>query len=125
MGCKQYNRMLGLSRGYPHILYLSLNKWDAAPNPSFSTRHGSARLHPGRPRFNRPLARFRANQQSRKIRENHSWLLKPAGNDKQKKSEWHDYKLCHPNLPWFRFFRDPLRRGPNFRSCSRRHLGPG
>ena len=23
--------MLGLSRGYPHILYLSLSKWDAAP----------------------------------------------------------------------------------------------
>ena len=31
MGCKQYARMLGLSRGYPHILYLSLSKWDAAP----------------------------------------------------------------------------------------------
>ncbi len=38
MGCKQYARMLGLSRGYPHILYLSLNKWDAAPCPRFSTR---------------------------------------------------------------------------------------
>ena len=33
MGCKQYARMLGLSRGYPHILYLSLSKWDAAPSP--------------------------------------------------------------------------------------------
>lgn len=33
MGCKQYARMLGLSRGYPHILYLSLIKWDAAPSP--------------------------------------------------------------------------------------------
>ena len=31
MGCKQYARMLGLSRGYPYILYLSLSKWDAAP----------------------------------------------------------------------------------------------
>jgi len=33
MGCKHYARMLGLSRGYPHILYLSLSKWDAAPSP--------------------------------------------------------------------------------------------
>ncbi len=33
MGCKQYARMLGLSRGYPYILYLSLGKWDAAPLP--------------------------------------------------------------------------------------------
>ncbi len=33
MGCKQYARMLGLSRGYPYILYLSLSKWDAAPFP--------------------------------------------------------------------------------------------
>ena len=31
MGCKHYARMLGLSRGYPYILYLSLSKWDAAP----------------------------------------------------------------------------------------------
>jgi hypothetical protein len=31
MGCKRYARMLGLSRGYPYILYLSLSKWDAAP----------------------------------------------------------------------------------------------
>jgi hypothetical protein len=31
MGCKQYARMLGLSRGYPYILYLSLSKRDAAP----------------------------------------------------------------------------------------------
>ena len=38
MGCKQYARMLGLSRGYPYILYLSLSKWDAAPSPGFSTR---------------------------------------------------------------------------------------
>jgi hypothetical protein len=38
MGCKQYARMLGLSRGYPHILYLSLNKWDAASCLRFSTR---------------------------------------------------------------------------------------
>ena len=30
MGCKQYARILGLSRGYPYILYLSLSKWDAA-----------------------------------------------------------------------------------------------
>jgi len=37
MGCKQYNRMLGLSRGYPHILYLGLNKWDAGPDLRFST----------------------------------------------------------------------------------------
>ena len=37
MGCKQYNRMLGLSRGYPHILYPSLNKWDAGPDLRFST----------------------------------------------------------------------------------------
>jgi hypothetical protein len=29
MGCKQYLCMLGLSRGYPYILYLSLNAWDA------------------------------------------------------------------------------------------------
>jgi hypothetical protein len=35
MGCKQYARMLGLSRGYPHILYLSLSKWDAAPLAPF------------------------------------------------------------------------------------------
>ena len=35
MGCKQYARMLGLSRGYPYILYLSLSKWDAAPLPWF------------------------------------------------------------------------------------------
>jgi len=35
MGCKQYARMLGLSRGYPYILYLSLSKWDAAPSPPF------------------------------------------------------------------------------------------
>ena len=35
MGCKQYARMLGLSRGYPHILYLDLNKWDATPCPGF------------------------------------------------------------------------------------------
>ena len=35
MGCKQYARMLGLSRGYPYILYLSLSKWDAAPLPGF------------------------------------------------------------------------------------------
>ncbi len=35
MGCKQYARMLGLSRGYPHILYLSLGKWDAAPAAGF------------------------------------------------------------------------------------------
>src|SRR5258708_7897677 len=34
MGCKQYNRILGLSRGYPYILYLDLNKWDA-PLPEF------------------------------------------------------------------------------------------
>src|ERR1700733_14677593 len=30
MGCKQYARMLGLSRGYPHILYPRHNDWDAA-----------------------------------------------------------------------------------------------
>ena len=35
MGCKQYARMLGLSRGYPYILYLSLSKWDAAPSVPF------------------------------------------------------------------------------------------
>ena len=35
MGCKQYARMLGLSRGYPYILYLSLSKWDAAPFAPF------------------------------------------------------------------------------------------
>ncbi len=35
MGCKQYARMLGLSRGYPYILYLSLSKWDAAPLARF------------------------------------------------------------------------------------------
>jgi hypothetical protein len=35
MGCKQYARMLGLSRGYPYILYLSLSKWDAAPSVAF------------------------------------------------------------------------------------------
>src|ERR1700690_3072558 len=35
MGCKQYARMLGLSRGYPYILYLSLSKWDAAPLAPF------------------------------------------------------------------------------------------
>ena len=35
MGCKQYARMLGLSRGYPYILYLSLSKWDAAPVAPF------------------------------------------------------------------------------------------
>lgn len=40
MGCKQYARMLWLSIGYPHILYLSLNKWDAAPGGGFSTRAG-------------------------------------------------------------------------------------
>jgi len=38
MGCKQYARMLGLSRGYPYILYLSLIKWDAAPSPPFFHR---------------------------------------------------------------------------------------
>ena len=38
MGCKQYARMLGLSRGYPHILYLSLSKWDAAPSPKLFHR---------------------------------------------------------------------------------------
>jgi len=37
MGCKQYARMLGLSRGYPYILYLDLNKWDAPPYLNFST----------------------------------------------------------------------------------------
>ncbi len=37
MGCKQYARMLWLSIGYPYILYLSLNKWDATPEPGFST----------------------------------------------------------------------------------------
>jgi hypothetical protein len=41
MGCKQYARMLGLSRGYPHILYLDLNKWDAHPCPNFSTAQRS------------------------------------------------------------------------------------
>ena len=35
MGSKQYARMLGLSRGYPYILYLSLSKWDAAPLAQF------------------------------------------------------------------------------------------
>ena len=40
MGCKQYARMLGLSRGYPHILYPSLNKWDAAPLRALSTQDG-------------------------------------------------------------------------------------
>lgn len=46
MGCKQYARMLGLSRGYPYILYLSLGKWDAAPSPwlfhrdTFQEGHG-------------------------------------------------------------------------------------
>jgi hypothetical protein len=43
MGCKQYARMLGLSRGYPHILYLDLNKWDAAPALKLST--GNRREH--------------------------------------------------------------------------------
>jgi hypothetical protein len=38
MGCKQYARMLGLSRGYPYILYLSLSKWDAGPSPKFFHR---------------------------------------------------------------------------------------
>jgi hypothetical protein len=38
MGCKQYARMLGLSRGYPYILYLSLSKWDAAPSPKLFHR---------------------------------------------------------------------------------------
>ena len=38
MGCKQYARMLGLSRGYPYILYLSLSKWDAAPSPGLFHR---------------------------------------------------------------------------------------
>ncbi len=41
MGCKQYNRMLGLSRGYTHILYPSLNKWDAARDRRFSTNTDS------------------------------------------------------------------------------------
>ena len=31
MGCKQYARMLGLSREYPYILYTGLGKWDSAP----------------------------------------------------------------------------------------------
>ncbi len=38
MGCKQYARMLGLSRGYPYILYLDLSKWDAAPSPGLFHR---------------------------------------------------------------------------------------
>jgi hypothetical protein len=38
MGCKQYARILGLSRGYPYILYLSLSKWDAAPVSPFFHR---------------------------------------------------------------------------------------
>ena len=46
MGCKQYNRMLGLSRGYPHILYPSLNKWDAGPDPRFSTNTDSGKSFP-------------------------------------------------------------------------------
>jgi len=35
MGCKQYARILGLSRGYPYILYLSLSKWDATLSVPF------------------------------------------------------------------------------------------
>ena len=46
MGCKQYSRMLGLSRGYPHILYPSLNKWDAGPDPRFSTNTDSGKSFP-------------------------------------------------------------------------------
>jgi len=42
MGCKQYARMLGLSRGYPYILYLTLSKWDSSPSaPLF---HKSAEI---------------------------------------------------------------------------------
>ena len=43
MGCKQYNRMLGLSRAYPYILYLSLNKWDAV-SPATFPQAGLSRL---------------------------------------------------------------------------------
>ena len=45
MGCKQYARMLGLSRGYPYILYLSLGKWDAAPSPWFFHRDTFQECH--------------------------------------------------------------------------------
>jgi hypothetical protein len=50
MGCKQYARMLGLSRGYPHILYRRLNKWDAAPLQAYGTTRGRTfpETHPDR-----------------------------------------------------------------------------
>jgi len=56
MGCKQYARMLGLSRGYPYILYLSLSKWDAAPSPGFpqggvSVESSGGTLQPCHPGF--------------------------------------------------------------------------
>src|SRR5258705_201289 len=44
MGCKQYAPMLGLSRGYPHILYLDLNKWDATPRPGLFHKTGISRV---------------------------------------------------------------------------------
>jgi hypothetical protein len=34
MGCKQYARMLGLSRAYPYILYLTRSKWDSSSGAS-------------------------------------------------------------------------------------------
>ena len=43
MGCKQYARMLWLSRVYPYILYLILNKWDAALAAAFQQRTTACR----------------------------------------------------------------------------------
>lgn len=54
MGCKQYARMLGLSRGYPYILYLSLSKWDAAPSAQVYPQ-GSVSV---RPRAKSSVARW-------------------------------------------------------------------
>jgi hypothetical protein len=50
MGCKQYARMLGLSRGYPYILYLSLKHAGRLPLHADCTigRSSFAEPHPDR-----------------------------------------------------------------------------